>query len=72
MRWYELLQSMWQTRGVWEHAPPGNFGFEFLLDAIWWNLGQTRGVWEHAPPGNFGFEFLLDAIWWNLGLFVQI
>ena len=39
MRWYELLQSMWQTRGVWEHAPPGNFGFEFLLDAIWWNLG---------------------------------
>ena len=29
------VQSMWQTRGVWGHAPRGNF----LLDIIWWNLG---------------------------------
>ena len=21
------VQSMWQTRGVWGHAPPGNFDF---------------------------------------------
>ena len=48
MRLYELLgggasiyphPKHWQTRGVWEHAPPGNFAFGFLLDAIWWNLG---------------------------------
>ena len=48
MRLYGLLgggqvcicvQSMRQTRGIWGHAPLGNFDFGPLLDAIWWNLG---------------------------------
>ena len=33
------VKSMWQTRGVWGHALPGNFDFGPLLDIIWWNLG---------------------------------
>ena len=37
---YVSVQSMWQTRGVRGHAPPGNFVFfDLLVDAIWWNLG---------------------------------
>ena len=36
---YIHMQSMWQTREVWRHAPPGNFDFGPLLNAIWWNLG---------------------------------
>jgi len=46
MRLYGLLggqvgtrvQSMWQTRGVWEHFPLGNFDFGPFIRAIWWNL----------------------------------
>ena len=34
------VQSVWETRGVWGHAPPmGNFDLGHLLDTIWWNLG---------------------------------
>ena len=48
MRLYGLLegqahicvQSIWQTRGILGHAPPGKFLIlDLLLDAIWWNLG---------------------------------
>ena len=46
MRLYELLggqvrihlQSMLQTRGIWGHAPPGNFGFGPLIRHNLWNL----------------------------------
>ena len=33
------LQSMRQTRGIWGHAPPGNFGFGPLIRHNLWNLG---------------------------------
>ena len=33
------VQNMWQTRGVREHVPLGNFDLDLLLDATWWNLG---------------------------------
>ena len=33
------VQSMWQSRGVRGHAPPGNLILDLLLDVIWWNLG---------------------------------
>ena len=32
---YICVQSMWQTKGVQGHAPPGNFDFGLFLDPIW-------------------------------------
>ena len=53
MRLYRLLggqvciyvQSMWQTRGVWGHAPPGNFDFGPFIGC---NLVESRTVFAQT------------------------
>ena len=63
MRLYGLLegqvricvQSMWQTRGIQGHTLPGNFVFDLLLDAIWWNL--VLFLHKHNSPFIVSLSF---------------
>ena len=61
------LQSVLQTRGIWGHAPPGNFGFRPDTICGIWNCFHKHslhlsGVNDDFGPGILSWFFFVALL----------